>query len=92
MSTLGEILTQLQNRAEVYALLVEAGELQVMADLNLAAAATSQDPCDVALDAVRSFTEKADEEAWVRLMGRLQGAQSPGATCLADIIAWSLAK
>ena len=92
MTTLGEVLTQLQDRSEVYALLAEAGDIAMISRLNDAAAASAQDPCDVALDAVQAFTERANEEAWVKLMGRLREAQSPGAACLSEMISWSLAR
>ncbi len=92
MTTLGEVLTQLQDRAEVYGLLTEAGDIAMISQLNEAAVSRAQDPCDVALDAVEAFTARANEEAWVKLMGRLREAPSPGAACLAEMISWSLAQ
>lgn len=92
MSTLGEILAHLHDPEEVYELLVEAGDLGLMAKLNEAAARSAVDPCDLALEAVRSFTDSADEEAWVKLMGRLRDEDSPGAACLSEMISWSLAR
>lgn len=92
MSTLGEILAHLQDPSEIYSLLVEAGDLGVLATLNQVAAASATDPCDLALEAVQSFTNSADEEAWVRLIGRIRDADSPGAVCLSEMISWSLAR
>lgn len=92
MSTLGEVLAQLHDRSEVYALLAEAGDIAMISRLNDAAEVRAQDPCDVALDAVEAFTARADEAAWVRLMGRLRDAHSPGAVCLSEMISWSLAQ
>lgn len=92
MNTLGEILAHLQDPSEVYSLLVEGGDLDALATLNQAATASATDPCDLALDAVQSFTESADEEAWVKLIGRIRDADSPGAACLSEMISWSLAR
>lgn len=92
MSTLGEILARLQDRSEIFALLAEAGDITAIARLNSLAESSGHDPCDLAIDAVHAFTEKADDEAWVRLIGRIQNADSPGAACLSEIITWSLTR
>lgn len=92
MSTLGEILSSLHDRSEVYSLLAEAGDITVIADINTAADAAGRDPCELALDAVQAFTQKANDEAWVKLIGRVQNADSPGAACLSEIVSWSLAR
>lgn len=92
MSMLGEVLDRLTDRSEVFALLTEAEELGVIARLNEAAENSAQDPCNIALDAVRAFAGRANDEAWVKLMGRIQGAQSPAGACLAEMISWSLAQ
>ena len=91
MMTLGEILDRLQDRSEVYQILAEAGNLPLIAKLDQAFDRTNSDPCDVALRAVHAFTRKADDEAWVKLIGRIQDSQSPAGTCLSEMIAWSLA-
>ena len=92
MSTLGEIFARLQDRSEVFALLAVAGDITAIARLNSIADGSGHDPCDLVIDAVQAFTAKADEEAWVRLIGRIQNADSPGAACLSEIISWSLAR
>ncbi len=92
MSTLGEIITRLSDRSEVFTLLAEAGDIKVIADLNKAARISAQDPCELALEAVQTFTEKANDEAWVKLIGRIQSAKSPGAACLSEMVSWSLAR
>ena len=92
MSTLGQILATLQDRSEVITLLAEAGDITAIAGLEQAARETGQDIPELALGAVRDFTERADNEAWVKLVGRLQNAEAPGAACLSEIISWSLAR
>lgn len=90
MSTLGEMLDRLQDRSEVYELLAEAGNVALVAKLDAAADAEGCDPCDVALRAVDAFASRADDEAWVKLIGRVQDAQAPAAACLNEILSWSL--
>lgn len=90
MSTLGEILGQLHDRSEICELLAESGDVAMIARLDEAAARTASDPCDLALIAVHTFTEKADDAAWVKLMGSLQNAEAPASTCLREMIAWAL--
>lgn len=90
MTTLGEILGQLQNREEIYGLLLESGNAGLVARLDERALATADDPCGVALKAVHAFTNRADEEAWVKLMGCIRVSQSPAGACLGEMISWSM--
>ena len=90
MSTLGEILDRLQDRSQVYEMLAESGNIPLIAEMDRGQEGNG-DPCEVALRAVRAFTTKADDEAWVRLIGRIQNSPSPAGTCLSEMIAWSLA-
>ncbi|MBS0274694.1 MAG: hypothetical protein JSR55_09895 [Proteobacteria bacterium] len=90
MSTLGEILSQLHDEDQVFAILADAGDVKSIASLHDLARRSGQTACEWAIDAVHDFTEKADNEAWVKLIGRIQNADSPGSACLSEIIAWSL--
>lgn len=92
MSTLGEILDRLHDRAQVYEILAVSGDLPLIAELDQIAQQEDGDPCDLALHAVQAFTSKADDEAWVKLISRLQNSQSPAGTCLSEMITWSLAR
>jgi hypothetical protein len=99
MSTLGEILDRLHDRAQVYEILAVSGDLPLIAELDQIAHQLDQiaqqedgDPCDLALHAVQAFTSKADDEAWVKLISRLQNSHSPAGTCLSEMITWSLAR
>ena len=91
MSTLGEILDRLQDRSQVYEMLAESGNIPLIAELDRINDVADGDPCEFALRAVQAFTNKADDEAWVRLIGRIQNSPSPAGTCLSEMIAWSLA-
>ena len=92
MTTLGEVLDRLHDRAQVYEILAESGDLPLIAELDQLAQEADGNPCDLALHAVQAFTSKADDEAWVKLVSRLQNSQSPAGTCLSEMITWSLAR
>jgi hypothetical protein len=89
--TLGEILAQLQDRDEVYGLLLESGNATLIARLDEKSREAATDPCGIALEAVHAFANKADDEAWVKLIGCMQNSVSPAGACLSEMIAWSLA-
>ena len=90
MTTLGEILSQLQDRMQVYEILTESGNLALIAKLDQKATEVGEDPCDIAIDAVEAFTGKADAAAWTKLVGCVQNSSSPAGACLGEMIAWSM--
>jgi hypothetical protein len=89
---LGEILARLNDRTEVYQFLAENGGVPLIVSLSQKADESGCDACDIVLRAVDDFTAKADDEAWVKLIGRLQDSASPAGACLTEMIAWSLAR
>jgi hypothetical protein len=91
MSTLGEILDQLQDPAEVRRLMMEAGDVAMLARLDKLASDRAEDAGAFALQAIESFTQRADDEAWVKLIGRIQNAEAPAAACLSEMLQWTLA-
>src|SRR5215472_7524270 len=90
MSTLGEILARLDDPAEVYQILTESGNAPLVAKLDNMACEAGGDPCEMALGAAQDFLAKADDEAWVKLIGRMQDSSSPAGSCLSEMIAWAL--
>jgi len=92
MTTLGELLVRLQDRAELEEILAQSGDILALSRLDNLAMEMGSNACDAALEAVQSFTARADDEAWVKLIGRLQDAHQPAGACLSEIIAWSLRK
>ena len=92
MSTLGEILDQLQDPLEVRRLMIEAGDMTMAARLDKLACDPGQDTSALALQAIESFTRQADDEAWVKLIGRIQNADAPAAACLSEMLQWALAR
>lgn len=91
MSTLGDILEQLQDPSELERLMLEAGDLAMAARLNKLGDDQGGDPGLLALQAVDAFTRGADDEAWVRLIGRIQNADAPAAVCLSEMLHWAMA-
>jgi len=61
MATLGEVLDRLHDRAQVYEILAESGDLPLIAELDQLAQEADGDPCELALHAVQAFTSKADD-------------------------------
>jgi len=90
MSTLGEILARFDDPAEAYQILVESGNAPLVTKLDKMASEAGGDPCDLAFDAVRDFLAEANDEAWVKLIGRMQDSSSPAGSCLSEMIAWAL--
>jgi hypothetical protein len=91
MSTLGEILDQLQDPAEVRRLMIEAGDMTMAARLDKLACDPDQDAGALTSRAIEAFTKRADDEAWVKLIGLIQNADAPAAACLSEMLQWALA-
>lgn len=89
MSTLGEILEQLRDPAEVRRLMIEAGDVAMLARLDKLGG--DREEGDYALRAIEAFTQGADDQAWVKLIGRVQNAEAPAAACLSEMLQWTLA-
>jgi len=90
MTTLGALLIRLQDRTELEQILAEAGDVFALSGLDKIATDAGVGVCDAAVEAVERFTTGADDEAWVKLIGRLQNSHQPAGACLSEIISWSL--
>jgi hypothetical protein len=91
MTTLGEILEQLQDPSEVRRLMIEAGDVTMAARLDEVGHHQGGDAGGFALQAIEAFTRRANDEAWVKLIGRIQNADAPAAACLSEMLQWALA-
>lgn len=91
MNTLGEILAQLRDPSEIHRLIVEAGDVSLVARLDKVAKDRDVDSGALALEAVEAFARQADDEAWVKLISRIQDAEAPAAVCLSEMLRWALA-
>lgn len=87
MTTLGEILSRLDDPTEIQQMLADIGDVQLIAQVQAAAAG---DPCAFALSAIDHFSRAADSEAWTKLIGRVQDAQAPAQACLGEMLRWAV--
>lgn len=83
---LGDLITRLDDPGLAEQTLIEAGELALLADVRAAAGQLRLDVGPFASLAVRRFTERADEEAWVQLIGVLRKSDVPGLAALSAIL------
>ncbi len=90
MSTLGELLTEFKDPQKLFAVLAAADDTAAIAFLAERERATGCTPQDIVFDAVQAFTSSASSDAWLKLIGRMQDAPSPGAVCLSEILAWTM--
>ncbi|MBU6297765.1 MAG: hypothetical protein KGJ79_12545 [Alphaproteobacteria bacterium] len=87
---LGDILTQLDEGADLERLLPQLNGSGVLEALRCRAAAHGVTPAVVAGEAVRTFSANADDDAWLKLLSRVQDAPSPAVACLREMLAWTL--
>jgi hypothetical protein len=90
VGTLGEILARIDDGADLSSLLAQIPNTDLVEKLEAHAAATEQQPAELARQAVRAFANGADDEAWLKLVGRVQDAPSPAAACLTEMLTWAL--
>ncbi len=90
MATLGEIVAQLDGGTDIDRLLARLENPALITKLESHAAAAGRQPAECAVDAVRAFSDGADDDAWLKLLGRLQDAPSPAAACLKEMLTWAL--
>lgn len=83
---LGDILGRLQEKGTAAALLLGRGDLALLADVNQAAARLHLPPDAFVSLAVRRFAERADDEAWLQLVGVMGRSADPGGEALAAIL------
>jgi len=90
MATLGEIVAQLDGGAHLEGLLASLESPALLEKLEAHAVSVGRPVTDCAADAVRAFSNSADDDAWLKLLGRLQDAPSPAAACLKEMLIWAL--
>lgn len=88
---LGTLLARLGEPGEVEAVLVEAGDLPLLGRLREEAAARAITPGELAAGAVRHFMDRADDEAWLSLVGRMTRSPDPALAAIHTILASALA-
>lgn len=90
MATLGEVLTQLDGGINLERLMAQIESPILAEKLEARAVSTGCRPAEFADEAVKAFCSSADDDAWLKLLGRLQDAPSPAAACLKEMLSWAL--
>lgn len=90
MATLGEIVAQLDSGADLGDVLAQIGNPALLVKLEEKAAGVGRTPAEVATEAVRAFANGADDDAWLKLLGKLNDTPLPAAACLKEMLVWAL--
>ena len=87
---LGQVLDRLGDDAFAAETLLGLGDLPLMVDIEAAGRPFGEDPSAYAANAVRRFTALAGDADWLALMTALERAEDSAATCLDQMLRWSL--
>ncbi len=79
---LGDLLANLTDEASASAALARLGQGDLLTAARARAAAEGLDLANFVTQAVRRYANAASDEEWITLMGLLNRAPDPGATCL----------
>lgn len=90
MMLLGEVLGRLSDETFAAETLLGLGDLPLMVDVEAAGLKLGESAPLYAANAVRRFSDFADDEAWLGLMTALERADDAGAACLRHMLLWSL--
>ncbi|MCT8973615.1 hypothetical protein [Microbaculum marinisediminis] len=83
---LGDIIARLGDKGTAEAVLIEAGELALLAEVREAARSLDMEADAFASLAVRRFVERADDDAWLHLVGVMGRSETPGLDALSTIL------
>ena len=83
---LGDIIARLHEPGAAEAALIEAGDLALLADVRTAAGLIGMETGEFVSLAVRRFLERADDEAWLQLVGVMGKSETPGLEALTAIL------
>ena len=84
---LPDVIAQLQEKGTAEALLIEAGELVLLAEVEQAAERLGLATGVFAAMALHRFCERAEDQDWTDLMGRMNRLASPGEAAVVFILA-----
>lgn len=90
MATLGEIVAQLDSGENLGQVLAQMENPALIEKLEARAAEVGRDPAQFAGEAVRAFANGADDDAWLKLLGKLNNTPLPAAACLKEMLLWAL--
>jgi len=79
---LGDILAKLTDEASAVETILNAGDLTLLTAAKRQAAAEGLDLATCVVQTVQRYTNEADDEEWVTLIGLMNRTNDPGAICL----------
>jgi len=79
---LGDILAKLTDDASAVETILGTGDLALLTAAKQHAAAEGLDLATCLVQTVQRYTNEATDEEWVTLIGQMNRANDPGATCL----------
>jgi len=83
---LSDIISRLDDPGVAETALIEAGDLTLLADVQDAAGRLDLETGEFMSLAVRRFMERADDDAWVQLVGVMGRSETPGLVVLSTIL------
>ena len=89
---LGEILNELRDETVAAATLLSLGDLKLVAEVEAARLSHDESVGEYVSGAAQRYARLASDEDWLRLMTALEKTDRPAATCLADMLRWSIAR
>lgn len=89
---LGHVLERLGDEAFAAETLVGMADLPLMVEIESVGDRFGESLPTYAVGATRRFAAFASDEDWLALMNALDRAEDPGATCLHQMLTWSLAR
>jgi len=88
---LGDVIAQFEDEVFVTETVLRVADLGLLARLQQRAAESGVPLGDYAVWAVRTYADNAPADEWTTLIGLLERAEDPGATCLRRALCFVLA-
>ncbi len=88
---LGDVIARLEDKAIASETLAHLDDLALVAEMTRCAERAGLSLGSYATWAVRHFADTAPADEWVQLIGILGRAEDPGAACLKQVFAYTLA-
>jgi len=87
---LGTIMNELRDETAAAAALLSLGDIRLVAEVEAARQPHGESVGEYVAGAAQRFARLASDEDWLRLMTALERSDQPAATCLADMVRWSI--
>lgn len=87
---LGTIMNELRDETAAAAALLSLGDIRLVTEVEAARLPHGESVGEYVAGAAQRFARLASDEDWLRLMTALERSDHPAATCLADMVRWSI--